>query len=91
MTIKDLLEQMKINWETYHDGDGFVKHISFNEEQFDYLIKEVEILIRKETIEEILAMIQDEGFTGVINGEWHDIISTKEIKEFALSNGIKLD
>lgn len=60
MTINELLEQMKINWETYYDGDGFVKHISFNEEQFNYLIQEVEALVRKDVIEEVRDLFIDD-------------------------------
>ncbi len=54
------------------------------------IIQEVEALVRKETIEDILNVIQEEGLTGVINNKWCDIISVKEIKEYAQSKGVTL-
>lgn len=59
-------------------------------EQAEHLSKKIEALVRKETIEDILNVIQEEGLTGVINNKWCDIISVKEIKEYAQSKGITL-
>lgn len=85
MTIKKLFDEYRqLSILNSGSSDEAYEMYSTRKERMAEIISEIETLIRKETIEEILKLGEING--GIYSSTWED-----KIEDYALSKGIKLD